>query len=254
MDQEMSAPEHASSRDGDGKLSIGEVLTELRAQFPSVTISKIRYLEAEELITPERTASGYRKFSDEDVSRLRYVLAAQRDQYLPLRVIKERLDALDRGLQPDANGGAPRAPRLSAAPGMPDVEDFVSGNSDVRVSVEELCAATGLALDQVAQLMDLRILVPRPAGSGFFDADALMIARTIAEMARFGIEARHLRAYRAAADREIGLFEQVLAPLLHSRGPDASARAEENMRELAALSVRLHATLVKTGLPAAIRR
>ena len=94
----MSAPEHASSRDGDGKLSIGEVLSELRAQFPSVTISKIRYLEAEELITPERTASGYRKFSDEDVSRLRYVLAAQRDQYLPLKVIKENLGALDLSL------------------------------------------------------------------------------------------------------------------------------------------------------------
>lgn len=218
-----------------------------------MTISKIRYLEAEDLITPERTASGYRKFSAEDVARLRYVLAAQRDQYLPLRVIKRRLDALDRGLQPDSGGGAPRAPRLSAAPGLPDGEDFVRATSDVRVSVDELCAATGLASDQVAQLVDLRILVSRPTGSGFFDADALMIARTIAEMARFGIEARHLRAYRAAADREIGLFEQVLAPLLHSRGPDASARAEENTRELAALSVRLHATLVKTGLPAAIR-
>lgn len=219
-----------------------------------MTISKIRYLEAEDLITPERTVSGYRKFSDQDLTRLRYVLAAQRDQYLPLRVIKERLDALDRGLAPDADGGPPRAPRLSAAPGLPDAEDFVSGTSDVRVSLAELCSATGLAADQVAQLMELRILVPRPAGSGYFDADALMIARTIAEMARFGIEPRHLRAYRAAADREIGLFEQVLAPLLHSRGPDASARAQENTRELAALSVRLHATLVKTGLPTAIRR
>lgn len=246
--------DRTASGDSQSKLSIGEVLTELRAEFPSVTISKIRYLEAEDLITPERTASGYRKFSHDDVGRLRFVLAAQRDQYLPLRVIKERLNALDRGLQPDSGGGAPRAPRLSAAPGLPDAEDFVSGNSDVRVSVDELCAATGLASDQVAQLIELRILVPRPVGSGFFDADALMIARTIAEMARFGIEARHLRAYRAAADREIGLFEQVLAPLLHSRSADASARAEENTRELAALSVRLHATLVKTGLPAAIRR
>ncbi len=250
----MSAADRATSPEGQGKLSIGEVLTELRAEFPTVTISKIRYLEAEALITPERTGSGYRKFSHEDVSRLRYVLASQRDQYLPLRVIKERLDALDRGLQADSSGGAPRPPHLSAAPGLPDAEDFVPGTTDVRVSVHELCAATGLAGDQVAQLMDLRILVACPAGSGFFDADALMIARTIAEMARFGIEARHLRAYRAAADREIGLFEQVLAPLLHSRGPDASARAEENTRELAALSVRLHATLVKTGLPAAIRR
>ncbi|CAN5357439.1 MerR family transcriptional regulator [soil metagenome] len=250
----MTAADRGTAREDAAKLSIGEVLAALRAEFPSVTISKIRYLEAEDLITPERTASGYRKFSQDDVVRLRFVLSAQRDQYLPLRVIKERLSALDRGLQPDSAGGPPRAPRLSAAPGLPDAEDFVSGSSDVRVSVEELCAATGLAGDQVAALMDLRILVPRPAGSGYFDADALMIARTIAEMARFGIEARHLRAYRAAADREIGLFEQVLAPLLHSRGPDASARAEENTRELAALSVRLHATLVKTGLPAAIRR
>lgn len=250
----VSPDDPESSQDSQAKLSIGEVLTELRTEFPSVTISKIRYLEAEDLITPERTASGYRKFSRDDVGRLRYVLSAQRDQYLPLRVIKERLSALDRGLQPDSGGGAPKPPRLSAAPGMPDAEDFVSHSNDVRVSVEELCTATGLPKDQVAALIELRILVARPSGSGYFDTDALMIARTVAEMSRFGIEARHLRAYRAAADRELGLFEQVLAPLLHSRVPDASARAEEHTRELAALSVRLHATLVKTGLPAALRR
>lgn len=237
----------------DATLSIGEVLNELRTEFPSVTISKIRYLEAEELIRPQRTPSGYRKFSHEDVSRLRYVLAAQRDQYLPLRVIKERLDALDRGLRPEATGGAPRPPRLTPAPGLPDAEDFAAGTSDVRISRTELCGATGLEPDLVDQLVTLRILVTTPAGSEFFDKDALMIARTVAEMARFGIEARHLRAYRAAADREVGLFEQVLAPLLHGRGPDAAARAEESSRELAALSIRLHATLVKTGLPVAIR-
>lgn len=231
-------------------MSIGEVLGQLRPEFPDVTISKIRFLESEGLIAPERTPSGYRKFSREDLSRLRYVLAVQRDQYLPLKVIKEHLDAIDRGLEPAASvAGAPRVPRgLSLAPGLPGPEDFLRDPADIRLSRTELLTASGLAEEHLAQLEQYGLIGTR--GGGYYDADALVVAKTVHEMGRFGIEARHLRGYRSAADREIGLFEQVITPMVRQRGSDAKARAEETARELAALSVRLHATLVKSGLRA----
>jgi DNA-binding transcriptional MerR regulator len=231
-------------------LSIGEVLAQLRPEFPDITISKIRFLESEGLIHPERTPSGYRKFSRDDVARLRFVLAQQRDNYLPLRVIKEHLDAIDRGLEPPGvAGGGPRVPRaLAPAEGLPAPDDFLREPSDIRLSREELLLAAGLEKEQLDQLEEYGLLAVR--GKGHYDADALVVARTVAEMARFGIEARHLRAYRTAADREVGLFEQVVTPLIRQRNPEARARAEEAVRELAALSVRLHAALVKAGLRA----
>jgi DNA-binding transcriptional MerR regulator len=232
-------------------LSIGEVLGQLRPEFSDVTISKIRFLESEGLIQPERTPSGYRKFSRDDVARLRFVLAQQRDHYLPLRVIKDQLDAIDRGLEPPARtGGGPRVPRaLVAAEGLPGPEEFLREPADIRLSRQELLTAAGLDEAQLDQLEQFGLLAARGKG-GHYDGDALVVARTVAEMARFGIEARHLRAYRTAADREIGLFEQVVTPLIRQRNPEARARAEETVRELAALSVRLHAALVKAGLRA----
>jgi DNA-binding transcriptional MerR regulator len=230
-------------------MSIGEVLAQLRPEFQDITISKIRFLEAEGLIHPERTPSGYRKFSREDVARLRFVLGQQRDNYLPLRVIKEHLDAIDRGLEPPAAaGGGPRVPRaLVPAEGLPGPGDFLNEPSEVRLSRDELLRAAGLEKDQLDQLEQYGLLATR---KGYYDADALVVARAVAEMARFGIEARHLRAFRTAADREIGLFEQVVTPMMRQRNPEARARAEEAVRELAALSVRLHAALVKAGLRA----
>ncbi|HVB28160.1 MAG TPA: MerR family transcriptional regulator [Mycobacteriales bacterium] len=236
-------------------LSIGEVLAQLRADFPDVTISKIRFLEAEGLIEPERTASGYRKFSREDVARLSYVLAAQRDQYLPLRVIKTHLEALDRGLEPPAaTGSGPRVPRaLVSAHGLPGPESFGRDPSELRLSREELLEAAEIGPEQLTQLEQFGLLGPRP-GSSHFDGDALVIAKTVAEMARFGLEPRHLRAFKAAADREVGLVEQVVTPLVRQRNPEARSRAEEVARELAALSVRLHAALVKAGLRPGLAR
>ncbi len=229
-------------------LSIGEVLGQLRPEFPDVTISKIRFLEAEGLIEPDRSASGYRKFSRDDVARLHYVLAVQRDQYLPLRVIKEHLEAIDRGLEPpEVNGGSPRVPRsLVSTDGLPSADDFGQDASRVRLSRKELLAETGLA-DEALRAVEQYGLISRP-GNGYYDGDALLVAKTVADMGRFGIEARHLRAYRSAADREIGLFEQVVTPMTRQRNPEARARAQETVRELAALSVRLHATLVRAGL------
>ena len=236
-------------------LSIGEVLGQLRPDFPDITISKIRFLESEGLVEPERTASGYRKFSREDVARLRYVLSAQRDHYLPLRVIKEHLDAIDRGLEPpQAGAGGPRVPRaLVAAEGLPGPEAFRTDATEVRLSRSELLAAAGLQEAQLEQLEQYGLLGPR-TGTSHYDGDALVVAKTVAEMSRFGIEARHLRPFKAAAEREIGLVEQVVTPLVRQRNPEARARAEEVARELAALSVKLHATLVRAGLGPGLRR
>ncbi len=236
-------------------LSIGEVLAQLRPEFADITISKIRFLEAEGLVEPERTASGYRKFSREDVARLRYILSAQRDHYLPLRVIKEHLDAMDRGLEPPAvTGGGPRVPRaLVAAEGMPAPDAFLPEVSEIRLSKRELLDAAGLEPSQLEQLEQFGLLGPVP-GTSHYDGNAMVIAKTVAEMSRFGIEARHLRPFKAAADREVGLVEQVVMPLVRQRNPEARARADEVARELASLSVKLHASLVRAGLAPGLRR
>jgi DNA-binding transcriptional MerR regulator len=143
-------------------MSIGEVLGQLRPEFADITISKIRFLEDEGLIKPERTSSGYRKFSREDVGRLRYVLAAQRDHYLPLRVIKEHLDAIDRGLEPPAlGGGGPKVPRaLVAAEGMPGPDAFRPDASEIRLSRRELLDAAGLEAPQLEQLEQYGLVGP----------------------------------------------------------------------------------------------
>ncbi|HEX7354808.1 MAG TPA: MerR family transcriptional regulator [Mycobacteriales bacterium] len=236
-------------------MSIGEVLTALRGDFPDVTISKIRFLEAEGLVEPERTASGYRKFSRADVNRLRYVLGAQRDRYLPLRVIKDQLEQLDRGLQPAAPGdsGGPKVARaLTAVDDGPSPEDFLPEPTELRLSRAELLSTAGLDDAQLSDLEQFGLLWARPGGH--YDSNALLVAQTVAAMHGFGIEARHLRPFKTAADREIGLVQQVVSPLAGGRTPEARARAEEAVRELAALSVRLHAALVRAGLHAEARR
>jgi DNA-binding transcriptional MerR regulator len=241
---------HAGGSAARSGMSIGEVLATLRPDFPDITISKIRFLESEGLISPERTPSGYRKFTDADLERLRYVLAAQRDQYLPLRVIREHLDALDRGLEPpDTASTTPQPPRsLFGAGDGPRPDDFApEPATEVRLSRTELMEASGLTEEQMRAVEQYGLVAPRRQG-GYYDGDAVVIARIVAELAEYGIEARHLRAFRSAADREVGLFEQVVTPLVRQRNPEARARAAEAVRELAALSVRLHATLVKAGL------
>lgn len=225
-------------------LSIGEVLGKLRSDFPDITISKIRFLESEGLIDPQRTPSGYRKFTGVDLERLRYVLTAQRDQYLPLRVIKENLDALDRGLQPPALPGGTPTPRLATVDGEFAPSHFV-GESELRLSRSELIESSGLSPEQLQEVESFGLITIR---GRYYDADALAVARTISAISAFGIEARHLRSFKSAADREVGLVEQVITPLLRQKGSDAQARAEEVANELASLSVKLHAALVRSGL------
>lgn len=225
-------------------LSIGEVLGKLRSDFPDITISKIRFLESEGLIEPQRTPSGYRKFTGVDLERLRYVLTAQRDQYLPLRVIKENLDAIDRGLEPAALPGGVATPRLATVDGEFAPGHF-SGESELRLSRGELLESSELTDEQLTEVESFGLITIR---GRHYDADALSVARTIAAIATFGIEARHLRSFKSAADREVGLVEQVITPILRQKGSDAKARADEVANELASLSVKLHAALVRAGL------
>jgi DNA-binding transcriptional MerR regulator len=236
----------AASLPSRGTLSIGEVLSQLRSDFPDVTISKIRFLEDQGLVQPDRTPSGYRKFSSSDVARLKYVLSQQRDHYLPLRVIKDQLDAIDRGHNPAGVGGVPRAAHLTITDNAPTPEHFRSAPAALRLSKDELLNTAGLRPDQLRELEQFGLIGSR--AGGFYDDDALAIAKVVAEMARFGIEGRHLRAFKNAADREVGLFGQVAGPMVKQRSGDGRARAEETVRELAALSVRLHAALVQIGL------
>lgn len=249
----LRAPEPAGAR---ATMSIGEVLTQLRPDFPDVTISKIRFLESEGLVEPERSSSGYRKFSRDHLARLRYVLSSQRDHYLPLRVIKQHLEAMDRGLEPGATGGGPPVPRAEAAAEelqVPGPEAFAREPSEIRLSREELLGAAGLDSDQLDQLEQFGLLAPRSGGT-HYDGDAFVVAKTVAAMARYGIEARHLRPFTSAADREVGLVEQVVSPLVRRGEPEARAKAEEVVRELASLSVRLHASLVRARLRPGITR
>lgn len=236
------------ARGSSDRMNIGEVLDRLRPDFPGITIPKIRFLEDKGLIKPERTPAGYRKFSVADVERLRYVLRMQRDHYLPLRVIGEHLDAIDRGLEPPPiDSVVPTVPTVAlAADGLPSPESF-RRRDGLRLSRKELLKVAEVSEELLADLERFGLITARP-GTGHYDTDDLVIAQTARELAEFGIEPRHLRAVKTAADREVGLVQQVTAPLARSRDAAAAARAEDAASQVAALSVRLHATLVKAGL------
>lgn len=237
----------SSAERHEALLNIGQVLDLLRPDFPDITIPKIRFWEGEGLIKPQRTPAGYRKFSDHDVERLRYVLRMKRDHYLPLTVIREHLDAIDRGLAPpQIDEVVPTVPKVAlAADGLPAAESF-RRTDNFRLSRKELVKIAEIGDEMLGQLEDFGLITP--SATGHYDTDALVIAQAAKDLADFGLEPRHLRAFKTAADREVGLVEQVVAPVRRGRDASASARAEEAISEIAALSVRLHATLVKAGL------
>ncbi len=230
------------------RLTIGEVLAVLRDDFPDVTISKIRYLESEDLVHPQRTPSGYRKFSRADVSRRRYVLTAQRDHSLPLRVIKEHLEALDRGepLPPGAVTGAAVPP-----PATPDGDDSGSESGIPPLTPEQFARAAGLEPEQLADCVQFGLLATD--ADGRHPAGDLPVARAAAGLARHGIEPRHLRVYRTGVEREAGLVEQLVAPVLRARSEEARTRATEKLRELATLSAQLHTALLEARLRELLR-
>lgn len=232
-------------------MTIGEVLAKLRTEFPDVTVSKIRFLESEGLVEPARTSSGYRKFTYVDLERLRYILLAQRDHYLPLRVIREQLEAIDQGAHAaTAEGPGPRVPRalVPADARSPD-----AGEGRTRFSRTELLESSGLSEQQLQELETYGLVNAR-VGRAPYDADALRVAEAVAELADFGLQPRHLRGAKSAADREVGLVEQVVAPMLRQRGPEAYARADEAAQQITALSVKLHSALVQSALKTVLGR
>ncbi len=341
-------------------LSIGDVLSLLRQEFPDITISKIRFLESQGLVDPERSPSGYRKFYEHDVERLRWVLRQQREHFLPLKVIRDRLAAnggspaglddageaepatapqqtapdqvappsseehspavagsasmperaavagvsgstaapsrrsggelerlgeLDRGSWSGSERGAPTAALGREAPpppapmatrpapvraSSPRPEEPQRPQSDgepsggpaaasasprppigagASLTLEELCAASGLAATEVGALEGFGLLEPLVVGGTcYYDEEALTVARLVADFARFGIEPRHLRLFRNAADRELGLIEQVVTPLLRQRNPEARQRALDAAAELSRLGQALRAALLRRAL------
>lgn len=229
----------SSARSEPSGLSIGAVLTRLRAEFPDLSISKIRFLESEELVTPERTSSGYRQFAAADVERLRFVLTAQRDHYLPLKVIKEQLDAIDRGLEPATpTARLPRSLVLADTGQAPPRE--------VRMTREELRREAGLTDSDLAQAESFGLV--EKSVHGFYGVDAVLAARTVAELLALGLEPRHLRSMRTTADREAAMVAQLVAATARKRDPDAKQRASADAAAHAGTLMRLHALLVKCAL------
>jgi DNA-binding transcriptional MerR regulator len=297
-------------------LSIGEVLQLLQDEFPDVTISKIRFLESQGLIDPERTPSGYRKFYDPDIDRLKFILREQKDSYLPLKVIKGRLDAGEgtgpvlRPLPPagaidgeGASGGdtpgpaelavsagaagasaadaplaataEPVAPASDgvasgdrpseAAPGHAGEGTAGAGASASRpaggdepelmpsssLTFEELVTASGLTPPQLREVERYGLVVGRPVGrTTYYDDESLVIARLVAGFLRYGIEPRHVRMYRTAAEREAGVFEQVIVPLVKQRNPQARAQALASLSELTQLGTGMRDAMMRQALRA----
>jgi DNA-binding transcriptional MerR regulator len=235
--------------------SIGQVLAVLRTEFPEISISKIRFLEAEGLITPQRAPSGYRRYTEGDVERLRYVLSVQRQHYLPLKVIREHLDQIDRGQAPlslshgvGVGGGS--------AGGVPPVGGSVAGGSvgqgpspsaaaakqPVRLSRQELLDASGLTDSELSELERTQIVATR-RGTAHYGRDALTLAIAARRLAEYGIDGRHLRAFKLSADREVGLVEQAIAPYARR-----AASNRDVPGDVTQLVISFHAALVRTAM------
>jgi DNA-binding transcriptional MerR regulator len=264
-------------------LSIGEVLALLKEEFPDVTISKIRFLESQGLLDPERTPSGYRKFYDSDVDRLRWILRQQRENFLPLKVIKGRLreagpgsvpltdlDENDTGVTGTGAGGAMTAPAggraepaaraTPPASGAPPTSGAVANlasdspplapaHTGSSMTLSELATASGLEEHDLAELEKFGLLAPRRVGSStYYDEDALLVANLAAGFMRYGVEARHLRMYKVAAEREASFFEQVVMPMLKQRNPQARRQAVETLTELSRLGQSLRVAMLRQAL------
>lgn len=223
-------------------MSIGAVLAALRPDFPDVTISKIRFLESEGLVTPQRTASGYRRFTAYDCARLRFVLAAQRDQYLPLKVIKAHLDAQPDGELPTTGYPAPRL--VPAAGEGPDTAAVAP--TQVRLSREDLLARSGVDEVLLTALLKAGVITTGPGG--FFDEHAVAILQCARALGDYGVEPRHLRAFRSAADRQSDLIAQIAGPVVKAGKAGARDRADDLAREVAALAITLHTSLIKSAV------
>jgi DNA-binding transcriptional MerR regulator len=234
-------------------MSIGAVLDLLRPDFPDVTISKIRFLEAEGLVTPQRAASGYRRFTAYDCARLRFILTAQRDQYLPLKVIKAQLDAQPDGELPLAGSpyGVPRL--VTVSDGAPvEADPATVAPTRARLSREDLLDRSGVDDDLLTALVKAGVITTGPGG--FFDEHAVVILQCARALADYGVEPRHLRAFRSAADRQSDLIAQIAGPLVKAGKTGARDRADDLAREVAALAITLHTSLIKSAVRDVLHR
>lgn len=229
-------------------MSIGEVLDALRPDFPDVTVSKIRFLESAGLIDPERTPAGYRKFYQKDLERLSFILRLQRDSYLPLKVIRERLSEYDAGSAPAAEAGKPGRP--APRPEVEAEEDLAEKAPPVSLSEMELAHAAGLEPVHVRALHDFGVICEHGANGGgpLFDADDLAVARIAAQFIGYGIEPRHLKMFRQFADREAALLQQVVAPMMRHRSQDARKQASQSLTDLARLTRKLRHAFLRQNL------
>ena len=211
-------------------LSIGQVLARLTVEFPDLTPSKLRFLEERKLICPARTESGYRKFSPSDLDRLRFVLTLQRDHYLPLKVIKGYLDDLDAGREPDLPGGAASAPSMLS--------------TERRLQRDELIREAGATTQLLNDAVSSSLIVP----AEFYGDDVLAVLRSLVELQKSGIEPRHLRTFRSAAERELGLIENALMPVTRRKDASSRAKAVELAREIAGQLELVRSSLIRSAL------
>lgn len=218
-------------------MRISQVLAALRAHFPAVTHSKLRFLEEQGLIDPVRTPSGYRQYSPADVERLRFVLTEQRDRYLPLKVIKEKLAALDVG---DGSHEQPLIPRLVSRDGESEV--VVAS----RLTVQRLAETAGVEVSLVESLVHAGLL--RPDSRGHFDPWDQQVVVFASGLAEYGLEARHLRVLRAAAERHVDLVAQAVLPLRGQDEASTRARVETSAAELGELCAQLQTTWIRQGV------
>ena len=221
--------------------SIGEVLVTVKTEFPDITISKIRFLESEGLIEPERTPSGYRKFYDKDLERLRAILKMQRDEYLPLKVIKERL------LRSEGEDGEVVEP--SGDEVAEPVEELAEPPTGLQMSIEEMSAATGIDRERIKELESFGLVCSHgPESARYYDGDDYIVLSIVKDFFRFGVEPRHLTMYKHFCEREATFFESIVMPQLRQRNPDARRTATQSLSDLAKASRKLKAALLRTNL------
>jgi len=230
--------------------SIGEVLVAVKTEFPDITISKIRFLESEGLIDPERTPSGYRKFYAQDVDRLKSILRMQRDEYLPLKVIKERLVKQDAG-EPvdDLSLEDAAAGEDLAALGDGAVQELAEAPTGLQMSLEEMSAATGVERERIRELEGFGIVcVHGPEGGRYYDGDDYVVLTIVKDFLRYGIEPRHLTMYKHFADRESAFFEALVAPMLRQKNPDARRAAAQTLADLTVTTRKFKQALLRNSL------
>lgn len=237
----MSEQSRVQEVNFDALLSIGQIIVKLRDEFPDISISKIRFLETNGLVTPARTPSGYRKFSLIDLERLRYILRVQRDHFLPLKVIRDHIDAMDRGLEPPALTNLTPTPPKN----LLSTDSLTSSGQEtaVQLTADELCQHAGLTGELLAEMISYNLV--KADSRGLYSAGALKIARQVALLNSFGLEPRHLKTVVSAASREVDLFTPIVKSAKSGKNPASKAEVDEISLNLANAILALHEHLVR---------